>query len=564
MAPAPDRVGARVALLVATSSYDDPGLNALRAPAQDVAALRTVLADPRIGGFTVTDVLDQHDYTIRRAIDEFLSGRRVGDVVVVYLSCHGVRDRRGSLYFAAANTNKKLLSSTAIESSWLLNRLDECRARSQVVILDCCFSGAFDRTKAADDIDLERKLVGNSRGRAVLTASRAEEYSYEGVPLSDDTPDAVTGSAFTTGLVKGMADGSADRDGDGYISVEEAHTYAADYVRAYGGNQTPQLWLYGAEGSIILARNPHAPAQLGWQFPAHVRDGLASPHPTIRAAAVRTLGEFLADQNTEAGARSVLKSIAAQDVPEVATVARAVLAGVTTAQETTPTPKETARASTRASGPAGPTDGHRRTELPPSTIRPPVAGAYRPARQPSSPGKARWRLRLGAAVTVALITLGVGTILVPRLDISIPSLDLPLPFLRSRTPVVVDAAGAPPWTVEGYGWKYTVVSVERTVSEWQFRQRPSLTITAYVERTDASDFSNMTFRISDQFSGAALEDVPFQGGGDAKPPLHQRSKLVHVVWDADPLASQLSIALHDFYWPDGRDLILRNVPAPSA
>jgi hypothetical protein len=165
---------------------------------------------------------------------------------------------------------------------------------------------------------------------------------------------------------------------------------------------------------------------------------------------------------------------------------------------------------------------------------------------------------------VALLTLGGGTILIPLLDISIPRLDIPLPFLQSRTPVIVAAVGAPPWTVEGYGWKYTVVSVERTVSKWQSQQRPSLTITAYVERTNASDFSNMTFRISDQASGAALEDVPFQGGGDAKPPLHQRSKLVHVVWDTDPLASLLSITLHDFYWPDGRDLILRNVPAPSA
>ncbi|WP_067477175.1 caspase, EACC1-associated type [Nocardia amamiensis] len=326
MVPQPDhRVGARAALLVATSTYSDPGLNALRAPAQDVAALRKVLADPEIGGFTVTDVLDQPEYAIRRTIDKFLSGRRVEDVVVVYLSCHGVLDRRGNLYFAATDTDKQQLSSTALESSWLLNRLDECRARSQVVILDCCFSGAFDRTKTGGDIDLERRLVGNSRGRAVLTASRAEEYSYEGVPLSDDTPDAETGSAFTTGLIKGMADGSADRDGDGYISVEEAHAYAADYVRARGGHQSPQLWLYGAEGSIILARNPRDSTQLGWQFPAALRDGLASPYPTIRAAAVRTLGDFLTDPDAWPEAETVLKSIAAHDVPEVAKVARAVL-----------------------------------------------------------------------------------------------------------------------------------------------------------------------------------------------------------------------------------------------
>jgi uncharacterized caspase-like protein len=103
-----------------------------------------------------------------------------------------------------------------------------------VLILDCCFSGAFAQVKggAETDVDLERRLVGPGRGRAVLTASRAGEYSYEGAPL----PGAATGrSAFTAALVDGLRTGEADRDGDGYTSVEDAYVYAADRVRAVGG-----------------------------------------------------------------------------------------------------------------------------------------------------------------------------------------------------------------------------------------------------------------------------------------------------------------------------------------
>src|SRR5436190_1438304 len=48
----------RVALLVATSTYDDPGLARLVSPAKDAAALADVLAAPRIGDFEVSSMED--------------------------------------------------------------------------------------------------------------------------------------------------------------------------------------------------------------------------------------------------------------------------------------------------------------------------------------------------------------------------------------------------------------------------------------------------------------------------------------------------------------------------
>jgi hypothetical protein len=127
---------------------------------------------------------------------------------------------------------------------------------------------------------------------------------------------------------------------------------------------------------------------------------------------------------------------------------------------------------------------------------------------------------------------------------------------------VAGAKGAPPWTVEGHGWRYTVDSVRRTSHEW-FGWKPSITIEAHVTRAEKVFHPAMDYRVSDQTSGAALDGVPFQGGGDGNPPLNQPSKLVHVIWDTDPRATTLTITLHDFYWPDGRDLILRDIPSPS-
>jgi hypothetical protein len=125
------------------------------------------------------------------------------------------------------------------------------------------------------------------------------------------------------------------------------------------------------------------------------------------------------------------------------------------------------------------------------------------------------------------------------------------------------ATGRAPWVVEGYGHRFEVASTVRTTSEWQFKKRPSITVTAYVTRSQKTFQPAMDYRISDQGSGTALEAVPFQGSGDGNPPIGQRSKLVFVVWDASPRATKLVFTLHDFYWPDGRDVILRDVPVPG-
>ena len=105
--PAADPLpGPRETLIIATTRYHDPELRQLRAPAHDAQDLAEILADPGIGAFTVTAVIDADEWQARRAIDVFLSGRGVGDLVVVYLSCHGLLDRRNRLYFAAADRSR--------------------------------------------------------------------------------------------------------------------------------------------------------------------------------------------------------------------------------------------------------------------------------------------------------------------------------------------------------------------------------------------------------------------------------------------------------------------------
>jgi uncharacterized caspase-like protein len=279
--------GARNALIIATSAYDSPEFRMLRAPVRDAAEMAKVLGAAEIGGFAVTTIRDDTTQNIRIAIQEFMSECAVEDVVLIYLSCHGIRDKRGGLYFVATDTQKKLLESTGIESQWLLDRFDDCAARSQILILDCCFSGAFAAgAKGGDQSDLDAFFGHRGRGRAILTASRSYEYSFEGRVVG---AEASSGSVYTTGFVEGMLTGEADIDRDGYISVLDAHSHACSYVERSDVDQTPQSWLYGSEGQVWIARNPKISQVRRAAVSAHDRRPVATAEPRSRHVALYKL-----------------------------------------------------------------------------------------------------------------------------------------------------------------------------------------------------------------------------------------------------------------------------------
>jgi glucose/arabinose dehydrogenase len=373
--------GQRAALVIATTSYQDPELRQLRAPAHDAEDLAEVLGDPHIGAFTVTRVIDQDERQVRREIDVFLSGRGIGDLVVVYLSCHGLLDRRGRLYFAAADTVKSQLGSTGILSAWLLEQLDDCRARRQVLILDCCFSGAFAYgSKGVADLDLERQLGGHGRGRAVLTASRAGEYSFEGQALPST---GVSRSVFTAGLAEGLRTGDADASGDGYVSVDEAYDYAYNYVQSSGVSQTPQRWVYGGEGEIVLAISAVAMDITPVSLREPLAASLDSPYPAVRIRAVHTLGEWLSgtDLDRALSAEQKLRQIADTDVPAVADAARTRLASLE------------------------PGDIARRVQRSPVAVPPPPKPGSRQALEPSGPQTLAATLTHGTQGAMSVETL---------------------------------------------------------------------------------------------------------------------------------------------------------------
>jgi hypothetical protein len=315
----------RLALLIATSSYSDPTLQQLRAPGRDAGDLAEVLANPQIGGFTVQTLINASHGELLRQIEDFCADKRVNDQLLIYLSCHGVLDGHGRLYYATSDTQNDRAAATAVAAAWLNERLEDCRARSQIIILDCCYSGAFSReSKGAVDLALQDRFQPHGRGRIVMTASRSTEYSFE----RDHLAGSGVRSVFTKAIVDGLRTGDADSDKDGVITVTNLYQFAYDRVRSIEPRQTPELWTYGAEGDTVIAHSVRGRIIEPAALPVDLRLTIESPRPRVRETAVAELAELLDTARPELvlGAYQTLQKISSEDIPRVAMLARAAVA----------------------------------------------------------------------------------------------------------------------------------------------------------------------------------------------------------------------------------------------
>src|ERR1700752_3565142 len=134
----------KFALVIGNTEYTDSGLAQLTTPGKDAEGFARVLRDPDICAFDeVYLLLNEPEYIVRGAIDEFFDQKKPDDLLILYFSGHGVRDELGALYLAVKNTIRTRLRSTAIRSDDIREAMDQSRSKRQILILDCSNSGAF-------------------------------------------------------------------------------------------------------------------------------------------------------------------------------------------------------------------------------------------------------------------------------------------------------------------------------------------------------------------------------------------------------------------------------------
>ena len=322
--------GQRKALIIANDEYEQAALRNLLAPAADAEALGRVLGDPEIGCFAVQVVRNEPSYVIQAQIEELFSESRSDDLLLLHFSCHGLKSESGELFFAASNTRPKLLGSTAVSADFVQRCMWASRSRKAVLLLDCCYGGAFAKgsmVRAAGDVNVldsfPQGRSGGGRGRAVITASNAMEYAFEGDRLAEDQHRRP--SVFTSALVEGLATGDADRDEDGWISLDELYDYVFDKVQERNPHQSPSRH-FELEGELYLAssrRRRVRPAPI----PPDLLAAITDPNMYTRRGAVSELQSRLASEELRAaaGAFEALTELAHNDIRYVADPAAAAL-----------------------------------------------------------------------------------------------------------------------------------------------------------------------------------------------------------------------------------------------
>lgn len=190
------------------------------------------------------------------------------DISLIYITTHGfpilfdlppfdekdgmdeaLATYRGFLPFSNPWSWEPLANPFAIitddELNYFLNRLE---SKGICLIVDSCHSGGFnDNWSYAKSYDFAKELAKELKGRnrVVLTSVREEDLSY--------------GSIFSHYLIDGFK-GYADKNGDGFVSAEEAFYYAKPLViNATEGRMVPQIF-DDFEGELILTEKELPPS----------------------------------------------------------------------------------------------------------------------------------------------------------------------------------------------------------------------------------------------------------------------------------------------------------------
>ncbi len=379
----------KYALIIANTQYSDPRLAQLTAPGKDAEAFAKLLKAPDLACFDeVITLVNRSSYDARRAIARFFAEKKSEDLLLLYFSGHGVRDEQGRLFLATRDTDNGILEATAIPSDFVTRLMDNCRSKRQLLILDCCNSGAFaygTKAAAGASMGMGSAFEGNGYGHVVLTATDATQYAYEGDQVIGQ---GTSNSLFTHFLIKGL-EGEADANGDGMISADDLYDYASDQVRRATPNQKPEKFAYHQQEQIILTNQ--VKRQMVKPIPLNDPDlevDLQSTRPYVREGAVRELATILNGSNLgrALSAEQRLKEvIQSDDSRSVVRLAEQILAeyyarkGVTpggTRAEKPRTTKPRPPKPAPAEAPSGPT--LQETPAPPAVQTPPAAIPHLP------------------------------------------------------------------------------------------------------------------------------------------------------------------------------------------
>ncbi len=220
------------ALIIGNSDYQYfPKLKGVKQDVKDIKAMFDRLAIPsevreNLSGQQMLEVLNQF-------IERYGLNQDRG--LIVYYAGHGYTEgtfaNRQVGYIVPVDAplysqDKALFRQRSVSMNQIKELASLIQSRHVLMIFDSCFAGTIFRGNPGIPKAIEAKVA--EPVRQFITAGDADE----------EVPDA---SIFKSTLKKGLEDGDADTNGDGFITGQELGFYLNDRVANYsGGSQHPQ------------------------------------------------------------------------------------------------------------------------------------------------------------------------------------------------------------------------------------------------------------------------------------------------------------------------------------
>ncbi|MFG1990470.1 caspase family protein [Actinoplanes sp. NPDC048988] len=250
------------AVIIANSIFDvhDPAgeIPDLSSPPFDAALIKWALTNPRSGicagdPAAVEMVLNEDHSAIVRVIEAVCDVTERDDTLLLYYSGHGFRERGGGLYLAGRDTDRRRLAGTAVSAGTLNAVLRRCPARRILVVLDACYSGAY---------EMDQLVVDNSY---LITSAIGSRTARDGGPGEP--------SPFTAALARGLLGAAGTRP-----------AITADGLWAFLSGVRPEIKRRtGSSAEIVVARfrdDDPAPWQERWWSDALAQAaGAVGPRP---------------------------------------------------------------------------------------------------------------------------------------------------------------------------------------------------------------------------------------------------------------------------------------------
>ena len=248
-------VSKRLGLLIATTDYADPQLPAAPDGAANLNDLADVLQSPKIGGFSLTVLIDPTVETARSAIVNLLASREHDDLVLVYIVGHCIRQTDDTLFLALQQTTRSDLENTALSATLVRQQLQQTAAKKQIIILDCLL-GSVVSTEVPVDRDSPLNVGLNfcvpNRQQAMLAASDYLSFCLPGeyyVALrSAQLPLAES-------IVRGLRSRAAGEKGDRQVTVNGLLNYLK-YIGSVRKDEMRVGWMSEGAEDLLIAVYP--------------------------------------------------------------------------------------------------------------------------------------------------------------------------------------------------------------------------------------------------------------------------------------------------------------------